>query len=41
MTAANGSIWLVSQTVTNQPLLYQANPGANGKGRRLTWVQLR
>jgi len=41
VTASNGSVWMVSQTVTNQPLIYQANPGANGKGRRLTWVQLR
>ena len=41
VTSATGALWLVSQTVTNQPLLTQANPGANGKGRRLTWVQLR
>jgi type IV pilus assembly protein PilY1 len=41
VTSATGSLWLVSQTVTNQPILTQVNPGANGKGRRLTWVQLR
>ncbi|HEY4339994.1 MAG TPA: PilC/PilY family type IV pilus protein, partial [Steroidobacteraceae bacterium] len=41
VTSSTGSLWLVSQTVTNQPLLTQVNPGANGKGRRLTWVQLR
>jgi type IV pilus assembly protein PilY1 len=41
VTSATGSLWLVSQTVTNQPLLTQVNPGANGKGHRLTWVQLR
>jgi type IV pilus assembly protein PilY1 len=41
VTSATGTLWLVSQTVTNQPLLTQVNPGANGKGRRLTWVQLR
>ncbi|HEY1898540.1 MAG TPA: PilC/PilY family type IV pilus protein [Steroidobacteraceae bacterium] len=41
VTSATGSLWLVSQTVTNQPLLTQVNPGANGKGRRITWVQLR
>ena len=39
--SATGGLWLVSQTVTNQPILQQVNPGANGKGRRLTWVQLR
>jgi hypothetical protein len=31
----------VSQTVTNQPILTQVNPGAAGKGRRISWVQLR
>jgi Tfp pilus tip-associated adhesin PilY1 len=41
VTSATGSLWLVSQTVTNQPILTQVNPGGNGKGRRLTWVQLR
>jgi type IV pilus assembly protein PilY1 len=41
VTSSTGSLWLVSQTVTNQPILTQVNPGANGKGRRLTWVQLR
>jgi type IV pilus assembly protein PilY1 len=40
-TSATGSLWLVSQTVTNQPIVTHINPGANGKGRRLTWVQLR
>jgi type IV pilus assembly protein PilY1 len=41
VTSATGSLWLVSQTVNNQPLLTQVNPGATAKGRRLTWVQLR
>ncbi len=41
VTSATGGLWLVSQTVTNQPVLQQVNPGGNGKGRRLTWVQLR
>jgi type IV pilus assembly protein PilY1 len=41
VTSSTGALWLVSQTVTNQPILTQVNPGANGKGRRLTWVQLR
>jgi type IV pilus assembly protein PilY1 len=41
VTSSTGSTWLVSQTVTNQPIVTQVNPGANGKGKRLTWVQLR
>jgi type IV pilus assembly protein PilY1 len=41
VTSSTGSLWLVSQTVTNQPLLTQVNPGSTAKGRRLTWVQLR
>ncbi len=41
VTSSTGSFWLVSQTVTNTPILTQVNPGSNGKGRRLTWVQLR
>jgi type IV pilus assembly protein PilY1 len=41
VTSSTGSTWLVSQTVTNQPISTQVNPGANGKGKRLTWVQLR
>jgi type IV pilus assembly protein PilY1 len=41
VTSSTGSQWLVSQTVSNQPLLTQINPGSNAKGRRLTWVQLR
>ncbi len=41
VTSATGSLWLVSQTVTNQPIVTHINPGANAKGRRLTWVQLR
>jgi type IV pilus assembly protein PilY1 len=41
VTSSTGSIWLVSQTVTNQPILTQVNPGTNAKGKRLTWVQLR
>ncbi|HEX3835972.1 MAG TPA: PilC/PilY family type IV pilus protein [Steroidobacteraceae bacterium] len=41
VTAANGSTWLIYQTVTNQPQAMQVNLGANTVGRRLTWVQLR
>ncbi len=41
VTSSTGSLWLISQTVNNQPIVQQVNPGANGKGRRLTWVQLR
>jgi type IV pilus assembly protein PilY1 len=41
VTSSTGSLWLVSQTVTNQPILTQVNPGATGKGRRLTWVELK
>ena len=41
VTSATGTVWLISQTVTNTPLPLPVNPGANGKGRRLTWVQLR
>jgi type IV pilus assembly protein PilY1 len=41
VTSATGATYLVSQTVTNQPILTQVYPGATGKGRRLSWVQLR
>jgi hypothetical protein len=41
VTAANGTTWLIYQTVTNQPQAMQVNLGANTVGRRLTWVQLR
>ncbi len=41
VTAANGTTWLIYQTVTNQPQAMQVNLGANTTGRRLTWVQLR
>jgi type IV pilus assembly protein PilY1 len=41
VTSSTGSLWLISQTVNNVPIVQQVNPGANGKGRRLTWVQLR
>jgi len=41
VTSSTGAMYLVSQTVTNQPILTQVNPGAAGKGRRISWVQLR
>ena len=41
VTSATGKLWLISQTVTNTPISENVNPGGNGKGRRLTWVQLR
>jgi type IV pilus assembly protein PilY1 len=41
VTSSTGATYLVSQTVTNQPILTQVNPGAAGKGRRISWVQLR
>ncbi len=41
VTSATGTVWLISQTVTNTPIPTPVNPGGNAKGRRLTWVQLR
>ncbi len=41
ITAANGTTWLIYQTVKNQPQSMQVNLGSNTVGRRLTWVQLR
>jgi len=41
LNSADGTSWLVYQTVTNQHDTLQVIPPANGTARRLTWTQLR
>jgi type IV pilus assembly protein PilY1 len=41
LNSADGTSWLVYQTVTNQHDTLQVSPPANGTSRRLTWTQLR
>lgn len=41
LNAANGSSWLVYQTVTNAHETMQVNLPANNSAKRLTWIQLR
>ncbi len=41
LNAANGTSWLVYQTVTNQHETMQVNLPTNNTAKRLTWIQLR
>ena len=41
LNSADGTSWLVYQTVTNQHDTLQVIPPANGTAKRLTWTQLR